>query len=312
LRELGRCRERTSASVAIEKRLLMPDAIDVPRFSRVATNGINLHIAEAGSADGDLLFLLHGFPEFWYGWRNHIGRFAAAGFRVVVPDQRGYNLSDKPKGVAAYDLDQVCADIVGLAEGFGRRTFNIIGHDWGAAVGWWTATRYADRIERFAALNAPHPAVWYEAMRNNPLQRRRSRYVRFFAIPYLPELLLRQGNFRALSGTFKDAIRPDAFTENDLRRYRAAWSQPGALVSMINWYRALLRKQMPASKQLRVGVPTLIIWGTQDSFAERELADASARLCDDARVTCLERSTHWVQHDEPERVGDLLLEFLKP
>jgi len=289
----------------------MSDAIDVPRFSRVATNGINLHIAEAGSTDGDLLFLLHGFPEFWYGWRNHIGRFAAAGFRVVVPDQRGYNLSDKPKGVAAYDLDRACADIVGLADGFGRGTFNIIGHDWGAAVGWWTATRYADRIERFAALNAPHPAVWSEAMRNNPVQRRKSRYVRFFAIPYLPELLLRQGNFRALSRSFQDAIAPDAFTENDLRRYRAAWSQPGAIASMINWYRALLRRPMPPSNQFRIRVPTLVIWGTQDRFAERELADASARLCDNARIAYLERSTHWVQHDEPERVGDLLLEFLK-
>jgi len=115
---------------------------------------MDLHIAEAGSADGDLLFLLHGFPEFWYGWRNHIGRFATAGFWVVVPDQRGYNLSDKPKGVAAYDLDHVCADIVGLAEGFGHRT------RLGRSRGWWTATRSADRIERFAALDALHPAVW--------------------------------------------------------------------------------------------------------------------------------------------------------
>ena len=289
----------------------MLDAIEVARFSRVATNGIHLHIAEAGSTDGDLLFLLHGFPEFWYGWRNHISRFAAAGFRVVVPDQRGYNLSDKPKGVAAYDLDQACADIVGLADRFGRKTFSIVGHDWGAAVGWWTATRHADRLERLAVLNAPHPAVWYEAMQNNPAQRRKSWYVRFFAIRYLPELLLRHRNFLALSRSFNDVVVPEAFTPSDLRRYRAAWSQPGALTSMINWYRALLRKQLPASEQCRVRVPTLVIWGAQDAFAERELAEASARLCDNAHVTYLERSTHWVQHDEPERVGDLLLAFLK-
>jgi epoxide hydrolase 4 len=289
----------------------MTDVNEVARFSRVATNGIHLHIAEAGSTDGDLLFLLHGFPEFWYGWRNHIGRFAAAGFRVVVPDQRGYNVSDKPKGVAAYDLDHACADVVGLADGFGRKTFSIVGHDWGAAVGWWTATRYADRIERLAALNAPHPAVWCEAMRNNPMQRRKSWYVRFFGIRYLPELLLRQRNFLALAQSFKDVIQPEAFTPNDLSRYRAAWSQPGALTAMINWYRALLRKQMPPSEQLRVRVPTLVIWGAQDVFVERELADASARLCDNARVAYLEGSTHWVQHDEPKRVGDLLLEFLK-
>src|SRR5215472_1480848 len=289
----------------------MSDAIEVARFSRVSTNGIHLHIAEAGSTDGDLLFLLHGFPEFWYGWRNHISRFAAAGFRVVVPDQRGYNLSDKPKGVAAYDLDQACADIVGLADRFGRKTFSIVGHDWGAAVGWWTATRHADRLERLAVLNAPHPAVWYEAMQNNPAQRRKSWYVRFFGIRYLPELLLRHRNFLALSRSFNDVVVPEAFTPSDLSRYRAAWSQPGALTSMINWYRALLRKQLPASEQCRVRVPTLVIWGAQDAFAERELAEASARLCDNARVTYLERSTHWVQHDEPERVGDLLLAFLK-
>jgi epoxide hydrolase 4 len=143
------------------------------------------------------------------------------------------------------------------------------------------------------------------------MQRRKSWYVRFFGIRYLPELLLRQRNFLALAQSFKDVIQPEAFTPNDLSRYRAAWSQPGALTAMINWYRALLRKQMPPSEQLRVRVPTLVIWGAQDVFVERELADASARLCDNARVAYLEGSTHWVQHDEPERVGDLLLEFLK-
>jgi epoxide hydrolase 4 len=228
----------------------MPDASDVPRFSRVATNGIHLHIAEAGSTDGDLLFLLHGFPEFWYGWRNLIGRFAAAGFRVVVPDQRGYNLSDKPKGIAAYDLDQVCADIVGLADGFGRKTFSIVGHDWGAAVGWWTATRHPDRTKRLAALNAPHPAVWYAAMHNNPAQRRKSWYVRFFAIPYLPELLLRQRNFLALARSFKDVIAPNAFTPSDLSQYRAAWSQPGAITSMINLVSCLAAKTAASTRAI--------------------------------------------------------------
>jgi len=256
---------------------------------------MDLHIAEAGS-DGDLLFLLHGFPEFWYGWRNHIGRFATAGFWVVVPDQRGYNLSDKPKGVAAYDLDHVCADIVGLAEGFGRRTSassDTIGAQPGVVDG--DALCRSHRKIRGARRAASGGVVG--AMRNNPVQRRRSRYARFFAVAYLPELPWRQGNFRAIAGSFKDAIRPDAFTENDLRRYRAAWSQPGAIV--INWYPALLRRQMPESNQLRVGLPTLIIRGTQAIFAERELADASARLCDDARITYLERSTHWVHIDEP-------------
>jgi epoxide hydrolase 4 len=127
------------------------------RFSKIATNGISLHVAEAGPSDGPLLFLLHGFPEFWYCWRNQIAPLAERGFHVVVPDQRGYNLSDKPAGVASYDLDVLAADILGLADFFHQPTFALAGHDWGAAVGWWLASRHSGRIRRFAALNAPHP-----------------------------------------------------------------------------------------------------------------------------------------------------------
>jgi pimeloyl-ACP methyl ester carboxylesterase len=129
------------------------------RFSRQPTNGISLHVAEAGSRSDPLVFLLRGFPEFWYAWRGQMRDLAEAGLWIVAPDQRGYNLSDKPIGVSQYDLDRVADDIVGLADHFGRQTFAIVGHDWGASVGWWLATRHRERITRFAALNAPHPAA---------------------------------------------------------------------------------------------------------------------------------------------------------
>ncbi len=115
----------------------MTDVKDIAHFSRIATNGIKLHVAEAGPVDGPPVFLLHGFPEFWYGWRNQIAPLAARAFHVIAPDQRGYNLSDKPKGIASYDLDQLAADVVGLANHFGLESFAVGGHDWGAAVGWW-------------------------------------------------------------------------------------------------------------------------------------------------------------------------------
>jgi len=282
-----------------------------PHFVRVATNGIELHVAELGPADGPLVFLLHGFPEFWYGWRHQMGPLAEAGFRVIVPDQRGYNLSDKPREVSAYDLDRVVADVSGLADHYGRRSFTIVGHDWGALLGWWMATRYAGRLERFVALNAPHPSVWREAMRGNPAQKKKSWYVQIFRIPGLPEFLLRLRNFDAMVGGFRGAARPDAFTESDLARYREAWSQPGALSGGLNWYRALLKKTLPPAKECRSTVRTLVIWGVQDAYAVRELAEASARMCDDAKVVYLEQATHWVQHDEPERVNGLLLDFLR-
>jgi epoxide hydrolase 4 len=190
----------------------------------------------------------------------------------------------------------------------GQRHFSVIGHDWGASVGWWIASRFPDRLDRFIALNAPHPAVWLDAIRHNPEQRRRSRYVKLLRIPVLPELLMRQGNFRALAEALRQSKRPAAWSVDDLARYRAAWSLSGTLTGMINWYRALLRKPMPSPPR-RITLPTRIIWGTDDEYAVADLAERSLRLCDTGTMAYLDAS-HWVQHDEPVRVVELILEFL--
>ena len=289
----------------------MKNVDDKVRFFRAATNGIELHCAESGPSDGPILFLLHGFPEFWYGWRKQITRLADSGFHVIAPDQRGYNLSDKPKGIDKYDLDQLAADIVGLADHFGQESLRIVGHDWGASVGWWLAGQLPHRVQRLAVLNAPHPAVWLEAMRNNPVQKQKSRYVRFLQLPYLPEFLLRIGNFNALAKGFRDSIRSEAFSREDLTRYRQAWSQPGAITAMVNWYRAVLRKPLQPAAQYRISCPTLVIWGRRDAYAEPELAETSLRLCLDGSITYFDESTHWVQHDEPDRVASLLIDFFR-
>jgi len=281
------------------------------RFSSIQTNRICLHVAEAGPPDGPLVFLLHGFPEFWYSWRNQIPPLSARGFRIIAPDQRGYNLSDKPTGVASYDLDHLSADIIGLADHFGRETFAVVGHDWGASVGWWLAGQHPNRVERLAVLNAPHPAVWLEAMRSNPAQKRKSSYVRLFQVPYLPEFLIGLNRSKALSKGFRDSARAEAFTDTDLKEYRRAWSHHGALTAMINYYRALLRKPFAPAAEYRISCPTLIIWGKRDAYAVPELAPASMRICDNGRIVWLDQSTHWVQHDEPDRVTSLLSEFLK-
>jgi epoxide hydrolase 4 len=281
-------------------------------FTRRKANGITLFCAEAGPQDGPLVFLLHGFPEFWYGWRHQIAPLARAGFHVVVPDQRGYDESDKPKGVAAYDLDMLAADIVGLADTLGRARFAIVGHDWGATVGWWTASRYPSRVAYLAALNAPHPAVWKHAMRHDPEQRKLSRYVATIAVPRLPEIALRWGRYDALVRALRGAKPANAFSEADLVKYRAAWAKPGALTAMLNWYRALLRKDLPLEQQKRLPMPVRIIWGVQDIYAIPELAAETAKLCNDAKILYIENATHWVAHDEPERVTRALLEFLSP
>jgi len=281
-------------------------------FIRRKTNGITLYCAESGPVHGPLVFLLHGCPEYWYGWRHQIAPLANAGFRVVAPDQRGYDESDKPKGIAAYDLDVLAADIAGLADALDRDKFAVVGHDWGASVGWWMARNYSPRVARLAALNAPHPAVWKHAMRYNPVQRRKSGYVGMIGLPWLPEMLMRLGNYNALVKSLRGARRKDAFSKVDIEQYRQAWKKPGALTAMLNWYRALLRRDMPLAQEKRLTMPVRIIWGVDDAYGIPELANESARLCDDAKIVFVENATHWVAHDEPERVTRALLEFLAP
>ncbi|HYH46798.1 MAG TPA: alpha/beta hydrolase [Thermoanaerobaculia bacterium] len=281
--------------------------------------GLRLHAVEAGPAEGPLLVLLHGFPEFWYGWRHQIAPLAEAGFRVLALDQRGYNVSSKPRGVAAYNLDELAGDVaVVIAEAAGSagsggsdsRAF-LVGHDWGGAVAWWTALRFPDRVARMAVLNMPHPAVMQAAVRHDRAQRRRSLYIAFFQIPWLPERLLRARDWAALEKAMRASGRPDAFTDSDFAHYRRAWEQPGALPAMLAWYRAALRARPVASLRQRVTVPTLLLWGARDTALRRELARPSVQLCDRGHLVFLEEATHWLHHEEPGRVNPLLADFFE-
>jgi len=276
---------------------------------RRRTNGITLHGIEAGPEDGPLVILLHGFPEYWWGWRYQIGPLADAGFRVVAPDQRGYNLSDKPDGRRAYGLDTLAADIVGLADALGRRTFTLVGHDWGGLAAWWTASRHRDRVERLVVLNAPHPNVAGAYMRSHPSQMVRSLYVGFFQLPFVPETMLSANRYRSLKDALLRTSRPGTFSDEDIAAYEKTWSQPGALTAMLNWYRALPFK--PDMKDATVRPPILVIWGSKDRFLEKGLAEASLALCEKGSIRWIETATHWVQHEEPEAVNAALLDFLK-
>jgi epoxide hydrolase 4 len=280
------------------------------KFSRIATNGVRLNVAEAGPADGPLVILLHGFPEFWFCWRAQIGPLAEKGYHVVAPDQRGYNLSDKPRGVAAYDLDVLARDIVGLADHFGAKTFSLVGHDWGAIVGWWLAQNYPDRVAKFVSISAGHPAVWRERMESDPVQRRLSTYVRLFRIPWFPEFIIRRKNFDAIAGAITATARPDLVSDAKLARYREAWSQPGAITGGLNWYRAILKRRFPNWKQIRIRVPTLAVWSMKDVYGDANLAELSIALCDKGELVRLDNATHWSLQDEPDTINRLIGNFL--
>lgn len=275
----------------------------------VHTNGVNLHLVEAGPADGPLVILLHGFPEYWRSWRYQIPYLAAAGYRVWAADLRGYNLSSKPKGVRSYSLDEAAADLIGLIHAAGRSKAFVVGHDFGAAVAWWAADQYPQYLDRLVILNVPHPAVM---LRNifRPNQLPRSTYVFFFQLPWLPEWLLRLNNWQLLASSLAASAHPGTFNQIDLAEYRRAWSRPGVITAMLNWYRAAVRYPIQPADNTRITVPTLILWGAQDIALDRSLAEKSVTLCDDGRLIFFEEATHWVQHEEAPRVNSLIAEFL--
>ena len=276
---------------------------------RLEVNGLNLHIVEAGPRDGLPLLLLHGFPEFWWAWRHHIGPLADAGFRVIVPDLRGYNLSDAPSAVDAYRLDILAADIVALADALSIGQFDLIGHDWGGVVAWRTSAQYGLRIRRLIILDAPHPAVWAGQAYRSISQLIRSSYIAFFQLPWLPEALLSASGFRLLRMILRRSARRGAFDAGAMDHYVQAWRQPGRLHAMLSYYRALRMKQ-PDSPSC-IAAPTLIIWGTEDSFLGPQLAEASLALCDDGRLEFVAEATHWLHLEQPGLLTSLFLDHLR-
>jgi pimeloyl-ACP methyl ester carboxylesterase len=281
------------------------------RHATVSTNGVQLHVVESGPEEGPPLLLLHGFPEFWYGWRHQLGPLADAGFRVLAPDQRGYGASEKPGPVSAYALDTLANDVAGLIEATGRPRAAVVGHDWGGIVAWWLAIRRPALIERLALLNAPHPIVFRRYLRSSPRQLVKSWYAFYFQLPWLPEAMFRRRNWRPLIDALRGTSRTGTFTAADLETYRGAWSEPGAITAMIHWYRAALRNPPRPPPDARIHVPTLLIWGAKDTALDRGLARPSIEQCDHGRLELFEEATHWVQHEEPASVNRWLLEFLR-
>ncbi|MGH2852931.1 MAG: alpha/beta fold hydrolase [Solirubrobacteraceae bacterium] len=277
--------------------------------SYAEVGGVRLHYVEAG--EGPLVVLLHGFPEYWYSWRHQIPALAAAGYRVVAPDMRGYNLSDRPRGWRLYDTDCLADDVAGLIRHCGEERAYVVGHDWGAAVAYATAMRHPEAVRRLAILNVPHTARMLDGFRTLK-QLRKSWYMFFFQLPSLPERLIARDGFSFAKRALR-ADSPTAFTDEDLERYAEAWAQPGALTGMLNYYRAALRSSpRKALDRLRpIEVPVLVIWGKRDRHLGSELAEPPARWVPHGRIEWIPDATHWVQHDAPGRVNELLIEFLR-
>lgn len=277
----------------------------------VETNQIRLHCVTQG--EGDLVVLLHGFPEFWYSWRFQIP-FLSRYFKVVVPDLRGYNDSDKPE--RGYDLDTLSTDIQGLIEGLGYRRAHLVGHDWGGAIAWHFAHRFPHYLNRLAILNAPHPHRFIQDLSSNLDQLRRSWYLLAFQIPALPEWLIQQNLTAFVKGVFQaQAIRKGAFTRRDTEIYQAALEKPGVLGSALNYYRQFLLPRGWMQQWVRpdpVTAPTLVLWGEEDTLLSRKLIEGIERYVSAPfQLKLIPHCGHWAQMEAPQTVNRELLTFLR-
>ncbi len=269
-------------------------------------NGVRLHWVEAG--EGPPAVLLHGFPEFWWGWRRQIQPLADAGFRVIAPDLRGYNLSDKPRGVSAYRIENLVADVEGLIRQTGLQRAHVVGHDWGGLIAWWLAMLRPERVDRLAILNAPHPRAFRREFRK-PDQMLRSWYAAAFQVPVLPEVAIRHNDFALLEGAFRaSSVRPGAFTDDDIRRYKEAAARPGALTAMLNYYRAAARRPGPPTR--RIDHPALLNWGERDQALSIRNTHGLREWVPNLRIERIPEASHWVAAEFPERVNALLTDFL--
>jgi len=278
--------------------------------SYIETNGIRLHVVQAGPKSGIPVVLLHGFPEFHYGWRKQIPALVEAGCRVIVPDQRGYNLSDKPEGVKSYDVYLLVEDIIGLIDALGYEKVNLVGHDWGAIVAWTLANKYPERLHRLTIMNAPHPAVMKKFLQRDLEQFRRSWYILFFQLPWIPESGLRANSWRSLAQSLRGTGKIGSFLHEDIEKYKEAWSQPGAMTSMLNWYRAYVQYPPQLPEDVRIKVPTLMMWGMKDFALTHRMARPSMDYVDEGNLILFPEVTHWIQHDAAEEVNHYLVDFI--
>jgi pimeloyl-ACP methyl ester carboxylesterase len=282
-----------------------------PRMARIKVGNIRLAIGSEG--DGDPVVLLHGFPELAYSWRHQLPALAAAGYRAIAPDLRGYGASDRPTGLDAYRVPALVGDVVGLIDALGYDRVHLVGHDWGGGLAWATAALHPGRVRSLVIANAPHPVASAEARREDPAQRAKSWYMLLFQFVGVAESWLSDDDFRNLREMVFENAAPGTFTPEDVGVYLEAFSRDGALTAALNYYRA----NMPAAAWLRpppqlpdITTPTMVIWGEADAYLGLSLLDRSvAKVAGPVRVERLGGVSHWVQQEAPDAVNALLIDW---
>jgi len=292
----------------------------------VQVSGLRVHCVTAGK--GPLIVFLHGFPEFWYEWKNQLAEFGKDHL-AVAPDMRGYNLSDKPNSEEQYRMSYLVDDVLSLANHFSPgKKFVLVGHDWGGAVAWAFAIAHPERLDKLVIVNAPHPGVFGRLLASDPKQQQASQYMLMFRSPQAEQTLSANNYTPLVNAVLGSGLQNGVFTDEDKQAYIKAWSEPGALTGGLNYYRANAvgpppSGQTPAStpassgnfgadpSRLMVKVPTLVIWGEKDTALLTGNLDGLDQFVPQLTIKRIPEGTHWVIHEKPAEVNGYIREFIR-
>ena len=280
-------------------------------------NNIRLHYVTAGK--GKLIMFLHGFPEFWYEWKNQLAELGRD-CQAVAPDMRGYNLSSKPTDVEQYRIKYLIEDVRALAEHLGHKKLILVAHDWGGAVAWVFAMRHPEYLEKLIIINAPHPIIFVRELRDNPAQRRASQYILVHRTPEAEDILSKNDYTVLVSSLLSDGLKEGYFTEEDKKAYIEAWSQPGALTGGLNYYRATYLGSFTGQSEddlsadsslLTLAVPTLVLWGEKDKWLLTGNLEGLEKYVPNLSIKRISDCSHWVIHEKPGLVNSYIREFIE-
>lgn len=283
----------------------------------IEANGLSFEVDMCGNGDKLALFL-HGFPESKFSWRAQLPLLAELGYTAWAPNLRGYGKSSRPLGIANYTMPLLLADVGGLIDAARARGITgpvtLIAHDWGGAIGWAFALGQVRPLERFIVMNLPHPTLFLKGLRTWA-QFKKSWYVFFFQLPWLPEKLFTMRKAQLVADAFYNmAVSKDRFPPEVLDEYRNNALIPGAMTAMINYYRAAVRIPDPSndfSTPPPLDTPTLMLWGEEDVALGKELTFGTDKLVSDFTIRYLPQVSHWVQQEAPETVNAMIKAWIE-
>jgi len=276
-------------------------------------NGVNLHYAKVGNGK-KLIMFVHGWPEFWYEYKNQLEEFGNSDeYTVIAPDMRGYNLSSKPDSMKEYHVKYMVEDLRQLSEKLGHKKFTLVAHDWGGYIAYSFAIAHPNYLEKLVLINSTHPAIFHRELTQNPDQIKSSKYITNFQ-SLETEKRLSANNFQSLINiVFGNDLKMRNFTEADKQEYLKAWSQPGALTGGLNYYRALVTYNyyVDGTSSYKVNVPTLVIYGEKDTAVLPGQLIGLDQYVPYLTIKRIPDGSHWVIHEQPEIVNKYIKEFIK-